>query len=234
MSGEVQDREVWDRHWQGLQGGRSSTFGALASLVRKAILSRAVRHYAGRFFPARGLLVETGCGTAQSSATIGPLDRTLAGLDFSLPALLEARRGATPFRLFLRGDIRALPFADSTVDGVWNLGVMEHFAPEEARSILRELLRVLRPGACAVLFWPPEFGLSRLVLAPIEWLRSRPRRPFRFFPDEVNRLRSKRHGRETLAAAGFEPVTVDFTPWDAFIHLVAVGRRPAERTREGR
>jgi len=228
MSGEVEERELWDRHWHGLQGGRSSFFGKLASLVRKRILSRAVRHYTDRFFPAGGLLVEAGCGTAQASATIEPGDRILVGLDFSLAALLEARRGPTRFRGFLRGDIRALPFADGTVDGLWNLGVLEHFPPQEARSILQEVLRVLRSGRCAVLFWPPQFGLSRLALAPIEWLRSRPGRPFRFFPDEVNRLRSLREGREVLADAGFEPVTVDFTPRDAFIHLVAVGRKPVE------
>ena len=228
MSSEVEERELWDRHWQGLQGGRSSFFGRLASLVRKGILSRAVRHYTDRFFPTGGLLVEAGCGTAQASATVRPRGRTLVGLDFSLSALLEARQGQTPFHVFLRGDIRALPFADGTVDGVWNLGVLEHFPPDEARSILRELLRVLRPGRSAVLFWPPQFGSSRLALAPIEWLRSRPGRPFRFFPDEVNRLRSLRQGRETLVDAGFEPVTVDFTPRDAFIHLVAVGRKPAK------
>ena len=72
-----------------------------------------------------------------------------------------------------------------------------------------------------------EAVLSRLVLAPIEWLRSRFRgRPFRFFPDEVNRLRSRRHASETLRAAGLEPVAADFTLRDAFIHIVAVGRKP--------
>jgi SAM-dependent methyltransferase len=127
----------------------------------------------------------------------------------------------------VQGDIHALPFADGELAGAWNLGVLEHFPAEEGRAILRELGRVLRPGACAVLFWPPSFGLSRLVLAPVEWVRSRPGRRFRFFPDEVNRMRSFAHARATLQGAGLEVAAVDFSWRDLFIHLVAVGRRRA-------
>ena len=220
---ERNEREVWDRHWRALQEGESSFFGKLASLVRRSIICRAVRAYTDRYFPEEGVFVETGCGTGESSSTVRSLKRRLVGLDFSLPVLETSRRsGAAPFQVFLRGDIRALPFRDGSVAGIWNLGVMEHFTPEEGRAILCELRRVLRPGACVLLFWPPEFGSSRLALAPIEWVRGRA-----FFPDEVNRLRSFRHARETLTAAGFEPVAVDFTPRDAFIHLVVVGRKPA-------
>ncbi|MEA2694138.1 MAG: hypothetical protein QOJ16_3525 [Acidobacteriota bacterium] len=222
------EREIWDRHWRALQGGEASFFGALASLVRRTILCRAVRHYSDRWFPAAGVLVETGCGTGQSSARMRRLGRRFVGFDFSLPALLAARGGTMPHQFLVRGDIHALPFRDGSLAGIWNLGVMEHFPPAEGQAILRETARALGPGACAVLFWPPELGLSRLVLAPVEWLRScLSGRPFRFFPDEVNRLTSRRHARETLAAAGLEPVAADFTPRDAFIHIVAVGRKPA-------
>ncbi|HEY9422078.1 MAG TPA: hypothetical protein VIW92_11740, partial [Thermoanaerobaculia bacterium] len=63
------EREVWDRHWQALEKD-SALFGSLASLVRKLILRRAVRHYAERYFPADGVLVDAGCGTGQASASI--------------------------------------------------------------------------------------------------------------------------------------------------------------------
>ncbi len=226
MTDEIPERDDWDRHWRRLRGSGASVFGGLASLVRRSILAPAVHAYSERTFPAGGVLLEAGCGTAQASAAIPAAGRTLIGLDFSLAALLEARRGGSPQRRLVSGDIRALPFADDSLDGIWNLGVMEHFTAEAGNAVLRELRRALRPGACALLFWPPEHGLSRLVLAPIEWLRSRGGRPFHFFPDEVNRLRSRAHGRETLHAAGLEPVAVDFTPRDAFIHLVLVGRKP--------
>ncbi|HKI06220.1 MAG TPA: class I SAM-dependent methyltransferase [Thermoanaerobaculia bacterium] len=220
------EREVWERHWRSL-GKESALFGKLASLVRKLVLRRAVEHYAETYFPADGVFVDAGCGTGQASAAIPSRARRLVGFDFSLAALAAAR-GEGPYRLMVGGDIRRLPFADGSVAGVWNLGVMEHFPQEEGIAILREFRRVLRPQGVAVLFWPPEFGSSRWLLAPVEWMRTRLQgRPFHFFPDEVNRLRSRRHAREMLKAAGFEPVAIDFTLWDCLIHLVVVARKPA-------
>ncbi|RPH53944.1 class I SAM-dependent methyltransferase [bacterium] len=219
------EREAWDRHWRTLED-ESTFFGRLASLVRKGILRRAVRHYAERYFPARGLFVEMGCGTAQASASIEPRERRFAGLDLSLPALLAAR-GNPPHRHVLGGDLRHLPFPDGSVAGIWNLGVMEHFPAGQGIGILRELRRVLAPGAYAILFWPPSFGSSRWALAPIEWLRTRvDGRPFRFFPDEVNRLASHDHARRMVLAGGLEPVAVDFSFRDCFIHMVVVARKP--------
>ncbi|HSB36127.1 MAG TPA: hypothetical protein VLH41_04585, partial [Thermoanaerobaculia bacterium] len=107
-------------------------------------------------------------------------------------------------------------------------GVMEHFEASAGRLVLEEFRRVLKPGATAILFWPPEFGASRLVLAPVEALVSFLRKtPFRFFPDEVNRLRSRGQARQLLLEAGFEAAAVDVTPRDLFIHLVVVARKPA-------
>ncbi len=105
------------------------------------------------------------------------------------------------FDAFLQGDITRLPLRDASIAGVWNLGFLEHFDESAGIRILREFRRVLAPGGHAVLFWPPEFGSSRLVLAPIEKLRSVARgSPFRFFPDEVNRLASRAHARRLLEA----------------------------------
>ncbi|HEV8240598.1 MAG TPA: class I SAM-dependent methyltransferase [Thermoanaerobaculia bacterium] len=218
-------RQAWDQHWRSLDG--SAVFGRLASWVRRAVLRPAVRHYTDRWLAAEGVLVEAGCGTGEASAVVRRGKRRLVGLDFSLPVLLSGR-GLPPYHFRVAADLRALPFADGAVAGFWNLGVLEHFPPADGLAVLAELRRALRPGGRAVLFWPPSFGLSRCVLAPVEALRSvATRRRFRFFPDEVNRLGSRRQGRATLAAAGLQPLAADFTPRDSFIHLVLVGMKTA-------
>jgi SAM-dependent methyltransferase len=220
-------RASWDEHWRTI-APETSIFGRIVSLVRRQLLSRATRSYAERYFPRDGVFVEMGCGTAQSSGRIPTRERQLVALDFSARALREAR-AARVFGALVQADIERIPFAGSSLSGIWNLGVMEHFEAERGVRILKEFRRVLKPGGCAVLFWPPEFGSSRMVLAPLEWFRSqRSGRPFRFFPDEVNRLRSKAHARRLLAAAGLEPVALDFSARAAFIHLVTVARRPFE------
>ncbi|HVT59278.1 MAG TPA: class I SAM-dependent methyltransferase [Thermoanaerobaculia bacterium] len=222
------EQQSWNHHWRALVGERR-LFGQLASAVRKLLLARAVRHYTNRFFANRGLFVEAGCGSAESSARIRRLERKLVGVDFSLAALRLARQQRV-FDGLLCADIRRLPFRDSVLAGLWNLGVMEHFAPAEARRILDEFHRVMKPRAAALLFWPPTFGLSRWALAPVEWTRSRlAGKEFRFFPDEVNRLPSRRAARQALQATGFEPVRLDFNARDGFTHLVVVARRSETR-----
>ena len=218
------DARVWDRHWAALSE-RSSIFGRIASLVRTGLLSRAVRAFAEEHFPRQGIFVEAGCGTAESSSRMDPDGRTLVAMDISRLAVRAARR-VSVFRGFLQGDLFRLPFRDGSVAGLWNLGVMEHFPKEEGRALLREFARVLRPGGVALLFWPPEFGASRLLLAPIEALRSRPGAPFHFFPDEVNRLRSRAHAAGMLEGTGLEPAALSFGPRDLFIHLVVAARKP--------
>ena len=219
--------EIWESHWAVGPGDSGSVFGRVSSLVRRQILSRAVRHYARVYFRRSGFYVEGGCGTGQSSSRIAASGRRLIALDFSIAALRSARR-APGFQYFIRGDIRRLPFAEGSLAGIWNLGVLEHFDAEAGRRVLEEFRRVLHPGGVAVLFWPPAYGASRWILAPIEWVRSRwSGRAFRFFPDEVNRLRSKAQARATVASAGLEAAAVDFTPRGAFIHMVVVARKPS-------
>ena len=218
------DLEVWDRHWRELHG-RRSLFGNLASLVRRLVLCRAVRHYTGRYFPREGWFAEAGCGTGQASGRIEPAARRLLGLDVSLQALLDARRTSS-YRALLQCDISQLPFRDGSLAGVWNLGVMEHFPPARGQEILRELGRALCPGGTALLFWPPEHGSSRLVLGPIEWIRSRlTGKKFEFFPAEVNRLRSFGHACDMLRGGELEPAAVHWSFQDLFIHFVVVGRK---------
>jgi len=219
-------RDGWDEHWDAIQPA-ASVFGRIASLVRTQILSRTVSWYADRFLSGPGPILEAGCGSGQASGRVVRSGRPRIALDYSSGALCAARR-VPAFDAFLQGDITRLPLRDASLGGIWNLGVMEHFDGETGVRILSEFRRVLRPGAHVVLFWPPEFGSSRYVLGPIEtarsWLRGA---PFRYFPDEVNRLASRGHARELLAASGFETLRIDFSARDLFIHVVVVARRLA-------
>ena len=195
--------------------------------MRTQVISRAVAYYASRYLNGEGPLLEAGCGTGQSSWRLDVAGHPRIGLDCSSGALREARAVGV-FDTFLQGDITRLPLRDASIAGLWNLGVLEHFDEAVGIRVLQEFRRVLAPGAHAVLFWPPEFGSSRLVLAPIEKLRSFTSGfPFRFFPDEVNRLASLAHARRLLAAADLEECRIDFSFRDLYIYVVVVARRPS-------
>ncbi len=220
-------RGAWDLHWLSLGKGRSrSFFGLGSSAVRRLIFQPAVRFFLDKYFSPEGVFVETGCGTGESSASVPHRKRRFIGIDFSTVALEQAQSTAC-FDSLLCADLFHLPFQPGSLDGIWNLGVMEHFERGALIESLAEFRRVLKPGGSIVLFWPAEANLSRWVLGPLELLRSAlTRRRFRFFPDEVSRLRSRQQAFEILREAGFAVLEVDFSLRTAFIHMVVIGRNP--------
>jgi ubiquinone/menaquinone biosynthesis C-methylase UbiE len=147
-------------------------------------------------------------------------ERKLIGLDFSAVALNAARRVGRMDSL-IQADIFASPLRTQSVDGIWNLGVMEHFTETEIRTCLREFRRVLKPGGVILLFWPAEKNASRWILGPLESIISRRQGlNFTFFPGEISRLHSKRQARQLIESEGFHVNAIDLNWRTAFIHMV--------------
>lgn len=195
----------WNAHWQ---AQRTSLFGLLCSLYRRHLRARSVAYYFDRYFPTTGRFAECGCGSSETSCRLPHTDRYLIGVDWAEEALSRAG-GASHFQERVRADIRHLPFDRHSLDGIWNLGVMEHFEEDDQAAILREFCRVLKPGGHILIWWPPRWALDRCVLAPLGWR----------FPAEPGRI-NKSEARDRLIGAGFEDVTIDFPVNDGFTELV--------------
>ena len=136
--------------------------------------------------------MEMGSGSSQTSVLIRKKSRLLYCLDFAFEPLVHARL-IPVIDGGIQSDLFHLPFRSDSVDGIWNLGVMEHFTDEEINKILKEFNRVLKHGAYAILFWPPYFGwykLTSLVLEKILGIIKR--RCVKLYPDEINLLVSKK------------------------------------------
>ena len=67
------------------------------------------------------------------------------------------------------GDIFHLPPDGPQYDGIYNLGVMEHFSPDEIRQILVQFNKALKANGRLLLFWPPVFGVSVIALRILRW-----------------------------------------------------------------
>jgi predicted SAM-dependent methyltransferase len=109
------------------------------------------------------------------------------------------------------GDIFHLPFRSNSIDGLWNVGVMEHFTKYQIADIMKEFHRVLRTNGSIMLLWPATNSLPQKLLRLVEWginLRS-VRNRFRFHPDEISQLKSRREGTSILEQNGFRVVHVD-------------------------
>ena len=107
-------------------------------------------------------VLEVGCGAASCSRMLVGEGARAVGVDLSAGMLREARaadaRTGTAVPL-VQADAGALPFADATFDAAFSaFGALPFVADETA--VLREVARVLRPGA------PLVFALNH----PMRWI----------------------------------------------------------------
>ena len=180
----------WDRYWSGKRGFHV-TYDLLAGFFRKFLIKPTLNHFIKKHFKPNSHLLHAGCGSGQVDVDIAKMYKITA-LDISLPALHIYKKTVPEAFEAIHGDIFSIPLEDEVLDGIYNLGVMEHFTEDQIQKILLELRRVLKPNGKMVIFWPPEFGLSVNVLKATHFLLHRIlQKNIKLFPDEITRVKSK-------------------------------------------
>lgn len=215
----------WSRHWS--PEAQHTVVQRFFSWYRKAVFARTVAWHIERHFPRQGLFLEAGSGTSETSIRINKHlgQRTLVALDI-VPEVVAS--SAEVMDVAVAGDIFQLPFQDESIDGAWNVGVMEHFTHSQIDAILCELRRVLRPGGTVILLWPATDSLPQKLLRAIEAVVNftRQGQRFQFHPDEISKLRSGEQGRLVLLRNGFSVAEVEFGLRSLMAFKTVVGRRP--------
>lgn len=119
-------------------------------------------------------VLDVGCGTGTLAVAIKQAapEAIVTGLDADEAMLARARRKA---RLggaavdFVRGDSRALPWADNSFDKVVSSLFFHHLEREDKGLTLREILRVLRPGGeLLVADWGRADGFRRVMFYVVQ------------------------------------------------------------------
>jgi|SRR5882672_2584197 len=96
-------------------------------------------------------ILEVGCGGGALLSRLTQRSRTVVGVDW-LNTSVELARQLNPRAALLRGDTRALPFAERQFDKVVAQHLIEHF--DDTRQVLTEWRRVLRPNGVLVVVTP--------------------------------------------------------------------------------
>ncbi|HWW02310.1 MAG TPA: glycosyltransferase [Candidatus Acidoferrum sp.] len=221
------DPQGWDDYWKNAKSGGGIVYDTIAAFYRKAIIRPTLNYFVRAYFPANARVLHAGCGSGQVDADIREHVK-ITGLDISVNALNLYRRNNKDHCEVKHGSIFEIPLGDGEVDGIHNLGVMEHFTPGEIRRILGEFSRVLKPGGRMIIFWPPEFGASVLFLKAVKGFLEKVlrRKNVKFHPDEITRVQSRRHAVHFFEESGFRVLRYYFGLKDFFTQCVIVVEKP--------
>jgi SAM-dependent methyltransferase len=201
-------------------------YDAVASFYRKYLIKRTLNHFIQKTFRPGARLLHAGCGSGEVDEDVVAFANVTA-LDISPAAISKYK--ARHIGSAIVGDIFHLPPDGPRYDGIYNLGVMEHFSPDEIRKILVEFNRSLSANGRLLLFWPPVFGLSVIALRILRWSLSRVlRRDITFHPAEPSLLRSRSEVAGFLEAAGFQLEEFYFGIRGAFTYAVVVADKRQE------
>jgi dolichol-phosphate mannosyltransferase len=217
----------WDRYWVSKkEGAPGSLYDIIARLYRLYLIRRSLAHFIRRYYRPGAMLLHAGCGGGEvDDVVVGSMQVT--ALDISRNALSRYRKLHGSRACILHGSIDAIDAPSNAFDGIYNLGVMEHFSGEQIERILKEFARVLKPGGRIVLFWPPTYGLSVMALKMIHFvLNNLLKKGVRLHPDEPSLIRSRAQAEAYLHAAGMELHEYSFGIRDLFTHAVIVGEKP--------
>ena len=217
-------RSAWADHWT----RKGSPLAQCLSFYRMRICAPIVRDDVARYMPDSGRFIEAGSGTAETSSLVNKHGGRvkLIALDY-VPAVLATKHPVAD--IAVAANLFAMPFADASVDGIWNVGVLEHYTHAEIDRAFQEFRRVLRPGGRVVVFWPATNSIPQKFLvggAAIVGLLTGRGASYRFHPPEISQLHSIAEGREILERNGFRFVAVTGGLKSLLAWKTVVGQKP--------
>jgi len=214
--------EGWDAYWAVNAQGSRRLYAAIASIYRKFFICPRLAYWLRRTFPRGARLLHAGCGSGEVDALVASYFR-ITGLDISPMALDRYLKNNRHAEGVLHADLMNLSGLRGGYDGVYSLGVLEHFTPSEITRILDNLRLVLRPGGKMVAFWPLESAISVKLLGL--WhrlLKKCSKQHFQLHPAEITLIKSREQVDSIIRGAGWRMESYSISPFDLFIQAVLI------------
>lgn len=217
----------WDKYWTKKKTKSQEMYRVIASFYRQFIIKRALNYFINNEFRKNAKLLHAGSGSGQVDADIIS-SFNITALDISDEALKIYKSNYGERANPIKGDIFKLPMKKSSFDGIYNLGVHEHFTSEENEKIFKEYARVLRSKGKIVLFWPPKYGVTVIFLSSLHFILNKILRfNIKLQPEEISLIKSKKEIEDLFKKTGFKMTKFYFGPKDLFTHVIVIARKSA-------
>jgi ubiquinone/menaquinone biosynthesis C-methylase UbiE len=218
-------KKDWDFYWTKQGTPSNNLYNVFADFYRNHIIKPYLNHFIFKHFKKAQQVLHAGCGSGMVDTDVVKF-LSVTALDISPEALAIYAKVNTTQAKTIEGNIFNLPFLNESFDGIYNLGVMEHFTEEEIVIILNEFKRVLKPSGKIVLFIPPVFGLTVQALDVAHFILNKVlRKKVKLHPDEITRVKSKKHIKALIEKSGFNFIEYYFGIKDIFTQIVIVGEK---------
>ncbi len=219
------EEKEWDKYWTKKKTSSQTIYRAIASFYRKVLIKNSLNHFLNKEFKKGSNLLHAGSGSGQVDQDITKRF-DITALDISAEALKLYKLNNGPSSKTIKASIFDIPLKDKTLDGIYNLGVHEHFTGSENEKILKEFKRALKDDGKIVLFWPSKYSLT------VNFLNTTPfifndifKRKIRLHPEEISLIESKKQVEELLKSCGFKMTKFYFGPKDLFTQCVIVAKK---------
>jgi SAM-dependent methyltransferase len=156
---------LWDSFWA-THAVKDDLFHILLWRIRFLFTSKYAYHiarYTSRLRSAK--LLEVGCGSARTLHYLGQRydDSISYALDLSPQAIKVVEQLSPDFHAAVASAFE-LPIRENEVDVSFSIGLIEHFTREQAAQMVREKIRVTRPGGTVGIVVPWQSSVYNLVI----------------------------------------------------------------------
>ena len=149
-------KQNWESFWQ--------KKGSAAEYYSNA--DRVLRNLLGVIDLREKKVLEIGAGTGRDSIDLAKHGAIVYQLDYAASALKlmqdVAKESGVVVHL-IGGDAFQLPLRDGTLDIVFHQGLLEHFREPDATNLLKENVRILKPGGLLLVDVPQRYHLYTLM-----------------------------------------------------------------------
>jgi SAM-dependent methyltransferase/uncharacterized protein YbaR (Trm112 family) len=169
-------------------------------------------------------LLDVGCNWGRWTIAAARKGYQPVGMDPGLESILPARRIARRLGVearFLVGDARYLPFRAGRFEVVYSYGVLQHFAPDDARLAIAEAARVAAPCGRVLIQMAARYGLLSIFQQARRRFRDARGFEVRYWkPSEIEAAFRSLIGPTSLSADGYftlnpQPSDLDLLPLHA-------------------
>jgi len=222
------DPQNWNAYWSADKKTGALAYEVIASIYRRNVIRPHLERAIRRHFTKGSRLLHCGSGSGQVDMQLHDEYRINA-LDISDGALRLYANNNLRAESFIHGSIYDIPAPAGSFDGVYSLGVMEHFTEDEIERIIRQMTRVTRPGGKLLFLWPHRLASSVMVLKAVHKLRRKVAgEGSDLHPPEVSLMPAKNWARSLLSRLGLEMIEYTFGPGDLYVQAVIVARVPQQ------